>query len=334
MSESRTVTETNAIGSVQRYVRNDFFSRWQEFEARNDDGIDGILLLRKKVIDKTASGDKPQFISHPIRGVIFIQVKGGAGYRKDFKKRPEHIGIQLGKKYIKDHRPRWKALPGPAILVYVDTENKKQNLDAWWTDLNDESSYSSKNENIVLIPKSQRFGPHSKGDMRRLIGPAMQYDELLPIVTLSKEDSSYIHLNQALKDCARTFYRDWSALPLASRTNPALGEVLVTRVGWRHLTRRGRRQERIVQSMQLLGAAKRIIQEVDSIGWLGRMEERQLKNGNIQRRELLGIRAKVRFPFRHESVVQVILERKRTYGQTLLTEQTRFYSVYEARRGE
>jgi hypothetical protein len=334
MSESRTVTETDAIGAVQRYVRHDWFSRWQEFEARNDDGIDGIVMLRKKIIDKTASGDKPNFTSHPIRGILFVQVKGGESYFKEFQKRPDHIGIQLGEKYIREHRPRWNALPGPAILVYVDTVNFKQNLDAWWTDLKDDSSYSTENKQIVLVPKSQRFGPHSKGDMRKLAGPAMQYDEQLRVICLTKEDSSYIHLNQPLKDCARTFYRDWSALSAAERTNPTVGEVLITRVGWRHLTRLGRRQERIVQSMQLLGAAKRIIQEVGSIGWLGRMEERQLKNGNIQRRELLGIRAKVKFPFRHESVVQVILERKRIYGQTLLSEQAWFYSVYEARRGE
>jgi hypothetical protein len=334
MSESRTVTERDAIGVVQRYVEHDWFSRWQEFDARNDDGIDGIVMLRKKAIDRTVPGNKPKFMSHPIRGVLFIQVKGGDGYLKEFQKRPDQIGIQLGEKYIKEHRPRWSALPGPAILVYVDTDNKKQNLDAWWTNLKDESSYSNENKQIVLIPKSQKFGPHSKGDMRTLVGPAMQYDENLPIVTLAKEDSSFIRLDQPLKNCARNFYRNWSALSKAERTNPKVGEVLVTRVGWRHLTRLGRSHERIVQSLQLLGAAKRIIQEVGSIGWLGRMEERQLKNGNIQRRELLGIRAKVKFPFRHESVVQVILERRRIYGQTLLSDQTWFYSVYEARRGQ
>lgn len=335
MNDSRTKTERKAIRAVERYVEDDWWSRWQEFAARNDDGIDGIVLLRKKQLDKknTTFADKPQFKSFPIRGVLFVQVKGGEGYAGESQKRPDHIEINLGEDYIKSHRPRWNALPGPAILVYVDTVNLKQNLDAWWTDLKDESNYPSGNKQIVLVPKSKKFGPHSKGHMRQLLGPATQYDEQLPVISATKEDVSYVHLKQPMKDCARKFYREWSALPAAERSNPELGEVLVTRVGWRHITRKGRRPERIIQSLQLLGVAKRIIREVGNVGWLGRMKETPLKNGTIQRRELLGIRAKVKFPFRHESIIQVILERKRIYGQNLISDQTWFYSVYEARRG-
>lgn len=336
MSRSRTVTEKNALRAVERYVESDWFSRWQEFDAHNDDGVDGIVMLRKKRLDKISkkSPEKPHFTSSPIRGVLFVQVKGGKGYARESMKRPGYIEIQLGEAYIDNHRPRWNALPGPAILVYVDTDNWKQNLDAWWTDLKDDSNFAADNKQIVLVPKSQKFGPHSKGYMRRLIGSEMQYDQQLPIINASKEDSSYVHLKMPLKDCARNFYRAWSALPTVERCNPKLGEVLVTRVGWRHITRQGRRQERIIQSMQLLGVAKRIIKEVGSVGWLGRMEDRQLKNGTTQRRELLGIRAKVRFPFRQESVIQVILERKRIYGRDLISDMTWFYSVYEARRGD
>ncbi|MCA9037404.1 MAG: DUF4365 domain-containing protein, partial [Planctomycetaceae bacterium] len=51
MSESKTVTERDAIRAVERYVEHDWMSRWQEFDARNDDGIDGIVMLRKKQLD-------------------------------------------------------------------------------------------------------------------------------------------------------------------------------------------------------------------------------------------------------------------------------------------
>lgn len=335
MSESKTVTERDAIRAVERYVEHDWLSRWQEFDARNDDGIDGIVMLRKKKLDKqnTKTGGPPHYKSHPIRGVLFVQVKGGESYAGESLKRPDHIEIKLGEEYIRSHRPRWDALPGPAILVYVDTVNLKRNLDAWWTNLKDDANYTTDNKQIVLVSKSNKFGPHSKGHMRELIGPETQYDALLPLINATKEESFYIHLTQPLKDCARTFYRSWAKSPLAERTNPKLGEVLVSRVGWRHITRRGRRPERIIQSLQLLGVAKKIIQEVESVGWLGRMEDRTLENGTTQRRELLGIRARVRFPFRHESIVQVILERKRIYRQNLISEKTWFYSVYEARRG-
>lgn len=336
MSNSRTVTERNAIAAVQRYVESDWFSRWQEFEARNDDGVDGIVFLRKKKLDKkNTKPDKPPcYTSLPIRGVLFVQVKGGEGYAGQSKKRPDHIEINLGEEYINNHRPRWDALPGPAILVYVDTANLKQNLDAWWTDLKDDSTYSDENKQIVLVPKSQRFGPHSKGHMRRLLGPETQYDANLHPLTAVHKDSSYVSVVLPLKACARKFYREWAVLPAAERTHPGLGEILVTRNGWRHITRKGRRHEHIVQSLQLLGIAKRMIKEVEDVGWIGRMEERRLKNGTIQRRELLGIRAKVTFPFRQESVIQVILERKRIYGKILISERTTFYSVYEARRGK
>lgn len=335
MSDSRTATEQDALGTVKRYVEKDWLSRWQEFSARNDDGIDGIVMLRKKRLDKksTKSTDKPKFKSFPIRGVLFVQVKGGESYAHESQKRPDYIEIKLKEDYITSHRPRWSALPGPAILVYVDTVHLKQNLDAWWTDLNDETNYPADNKQIVLVPKSQKFGPHSKGHMRQLIGAATQYDAQLPVIRATKEDSSYVHLNQPLKASARKFYRDWSNLSAVQRSNPALGEVLVTRVGWRHITRTRRRQERIIQSLQLLGIAKRIVKEVGNVGWLGRMEEVLLKNGTTQRRELLGLRARVAFPFRHESVIQVILERKRVYGQNLISDRTWFYSVYEVRRG-
>lgn len=75
-----------------------------------------------------------------------------------------------------------------------------------------------------------------------------------------------------------------------------------------------------------------MIAEVGDIGWLGRMAEKTLKNGSKQTRELLGIRAKVKFPWRSESIVQVILERKRVFTNTGMSERVCFYSVYEARR--
>ena len=141
---------------MERYIETDWMSRWQELDAHNDDGIDGIVMLRKKRLVRLTSrskligqprnaesGSQGSFETLPIHGVVFVQVKGGEGYAGGSKKRPKHIEVKLGEEYIKDHRPRWRALSGPAIFVYVDTVNKKKNLDAWWTDLNSDDSYSN-----------------------------------------------------------------------------------------------------------------------------------------------------------------------------------------------
>lgn len=72
---------------------------------------------------KTTISEHDKYSSLPIRGLVFIQVKGGESYAGSSKKRPDHIEINLTDDYIKKHRPRWNSLQGPAILVYVDTVN-------------------------------------------------------------------------------------------------------------------------------------------------------------------------------------------------------------------
>jgi hypothetical protein len=307
-------TGMNRVGTI---VQGRGGHGWQPYDHINDNGVDGIIIKRKAGID---TGE-----------IIFTQVKcgNGGGYFKKTKNRPRYFGVNVGEDYIKSHRPRWNKLFGPAILIYVDFKTEK----AWWADLKEDSSYTSENKSIILVPKQQRFGEHSFGNFKNLKG-ALHFDPELTKIELGIEDVSYYDFTKTpIKKAAKTFYKKWSLSN--DRTNPVLGQIIVSREGWRHISRKGRKPERIIQSWNLLGAAKRIIQKVDKIYQLRQYKSMRDKLGNYIITDYISLRAHVFFPQRHNSIIQVILIRKRkfSFGDTLLESKIRFLSVYEPMNG-
>lgn len=291
---------------------------WQPYHPNNDNGVDGIIIKRKRTID---TGE-----------IIFVQVKCGTGngYYKATQNRPKHFGVNVGKEYIESHRPKWEILPGPAILVYVDYKTEK----AWWTDLKNNDSFTDTNKSIILIPKSQRFGAHSFGNFNKLKG-YLSVDPLLKEIILSRDDVSYFNIaKKSPKEAAKDFYKKWSLSN--ERTNPALGEIIISREGWRHLSRKGRKSDRILQSWSLLGAAKRILQTITKAYQLRVNEYDQDDNGNYVITDYISLRARVIFPQRVSTIVQVVLFRKRVFNSvdSLTDNQIRFLSVYEAAAGK
>lgn len=245
---SNRVKERIGINHVSTMVETKWESGWQEYSSSNDDAIDGAILLRRGSKAPRDTG-----------GIVFAQVKcGGNGYRQDQVQYPNHIGIALGAPYVAAHRDRWKRVPGPCVLIFVD-ETGGGLPQAWWADLRDDSTYSPSNAGMLLVPRAQRFGPHSKGDFNKLCG-TLPRDREIESLTLHRGDDVKPRLGSAesLRNDAWDFYKRWrgAAGPVE---NPTLGAVLVNRTGWKHLTRRGRRTERIVQSWLLLGAAKAIV---------------------------------------------------------------------------
>lgn len=157
---SRRVKGRIGIGAVARIVEVAWECGWQEYAAQNDDAIDGIILMRR--------GSKEPFDTG---GVVFVQIKcGGDGYRRDQKKHPNHIGVQVGKEYVLKHKKRWVRTPGPAVLIFVDDTIDKHSPPAWWTDLKSKESYSQTNGGLILVPKIQRFAHHTKGAFHKLCG--------------------------------------------------------------------------------------------------------------------------------------------------------------------
>ncbi|WKJ90202.1 DUF4365 domain-containing protein [Methylomonas montana] len=326
MTTSNRVKERIGINAVSRTVEVAWESGWQEYDAANDDAIDGVILLRKGRINPADTG-----------GLVFVQVKcGGNGYRQDQQQYPNHLCIALGAGYIAKHRERWHRVPGPAVLIFVDDTKDKMNPPAWWVDLRDPTSYSPTNAGIILIPKSQRFAHHTKGTFHRLCGTGT-HDRRLESYILTREETVLPRLgkSESLRADAWAFYKAWRD-DLNARENPALGRVLVNRVGWKHITRHGRLPERIVQSWLLLGAAKKLVLCSTDVYNLGHAKRITYEDGNSVTEDYLGLRATVTFPYRHHSVVQVVLKRSRLVAPVhnwQEREKIWFYSVYELRRG-
>lgn len=326
MVSSNRVKERIGINAVSRIVEIAWHSGWQEYDASNDDAIDGVILLRRGHETPTDTG-----------GLVFVQVKcGGDGYRQDQKQYPDHIGVALGREYIETHIPRWRRVAGPVVLIFVDDTIDPMAAPAWWVDLRDSNAYSPTNKGMILIPKSQRFSHHTKGDFLRLCGTGVS-DRSLETFSLQRSDTLVPKLgkNESLRNDAWDFYKAWRS-DQEARTNPLLGEILVNRVGWKHITRPGRLAERIVQSWTLLSAAKKIVACSSNVTRLGRARTITLPDGNSLVEDYLALRAHVRFPYRHSSVVQVVLKRSRLLCPTNPTKEREkiwFYSVFEVRRG-
>src|SRR5690606_11393628 len=140
------------------------------------------------------------------------------------------------------------------------------------------------------------------GKFHSLCGSAPT-DRILPTVTLTRDLELRITLakNESIRNDAWGFYKNWRDNP-HERHNPTLGEILINRVGWKHITRFGRRSERVVQSWMLLGAAKQIVMHVKDIDFLRHAETAELEDGTIRVIDYLGLRANVKFTYRHESV--------------------------------
>ncbi|MDP2816470.1 MAG: DUF4365 domain-containing protein [Rectinemataceae bacterium] len=230
------------------------------------------------------------------------------------------------------HRSRWNLLQGPAIMVYVDFATKK----AWWVDLKANASYCpDENKSIILIPRRQRFGMHTVGELRKMRG-FYDLDRKLDIIELNRDDLILGSFSTPLKKAANEYYRLWATAKLGETKNPSLGNIKVSRVGWRHITRRGRGLENIIQSWNLLGAARRIICE-NAKPYQIRKLDVPLENGDrIILHDYVSLRSRIIFPNRQEAVVQVVIKRRQIIDQTSgdINVDNWFYSVHEPRKGK
>ncbi|MCF0038691.1 DUF4365 domain-containing protein [Dyadobacter fanqingshengii] len=300
---------------VNAIVNDKWKSDFQKIDQENDDSIDAMVLIRKQ---GEVTGE-----------VIYMQIKAGDGYQSNSASRHDHIGINVSKKYIESHRPRWNTLPGAVILVYVSDEKI-----TYWTDLKSESSYSRENRNIILVPKIQKFGEHSKGAFKKM-GNYIKQSNVSSIVEIKNSDLAYLRIDESIIGSGRKYYNEWSKSDAKKRTNPGLGEVNVNRVGWRHMTDAKKGYARIIQGMQLLCVAKKIILGIDKAYQITKPVESDKSEGEYTLSDFISLRAEVIFPHRQKTIVQVILIRKRLISTKdgKIDQRVWLYSVYEPLRG-
>lgn len=327
MSIDKRILDNLGVSTVTSLIETQLMCGWQGYDAKNDNAFDGIIIMKKGIKSAKETG-----------GILFVQIKCGTsgGYKVVRQKDPENIGVHVGEQYIKSHRSRWNAVSSPSILIFVDADGYKIDKPnqyeplMYWVDLKQDNSYCKDNKQLILVPKKNKISLKSKGDFHKLCRSTIAEKDLKTIY-FKNEESLKVNLNNSLKREALTFYELWKKQQCQ---HSKLGKIIISRKGWRHITRPNRATHRVISSWLLLPIAKNIIETVNEYQILNRSKV-LLSDGAVIIKDYIGLNAKISFNYRDNSLVQVVLLRKRIINETEITdEKIWFYSVFEKRRGK
>jgi hypothetical protein len=322
----RTKNEATGMRIVSQYVQEFWECGWQPFDARNDRGIDGLILMRRKNQDLGVK--------------INVQVKCGAKYISSFSKNEIKISID-NEAGLFEHINYWRKQNEPAILVFVNpckpqrdkngniekddngrivwVESRKKS-EVWWVNLKDDSIKPENTKTLIRICRNNVFGEHSKGEFLKLINPLLSNSHL-PKLSLTTESKNLLH-SQNLKRDSREFYKNWKnagdVFCKAFNRN-----IRISKTGWRHIVSARRGKERRTNSLKLLGVAKQMINNIESYYLLN---QKEFFNELEQK---YSIRAVIEDKHMGQQTVQVILLRKLDLKSK--KEKWWFYSVHYRR---
>lgn len=315
---------------------------WQEIGQADDDGIDGLVYLRSKRVNEGRSKDRRSWRHEFTGGLIHVQVKSGASYVACSGK--NYLEIRIPN--LEAKRDLWNKSPLPVALLYVrEASPGKLVSQAWWADLKRTDSYTERGTVIVQLKNRFQSGLECIRPFSRLATGQHRAQGLVEI-DMSKTSTLPSRLNllsKPVKPAAWDFYQAWKT---AGATHPTLGNIIVNRTGWSHITRVKRPLARIIASFELLPTAARIIDTVETWHKLRRgLKARPFPDGSWAEYDYLGVSALVKWPAREASEVIVILKRETILRENLLTKdssaknrieilgaKTWFYSVYEPGR--
>ncbi|THU37968.1 DUF4365 domain-containing protein [Niastella caeni] len=324
----RIKNEATGMRVVAQFIQEFWECGWQPFDARNDKGIDGLILMKKR---NTDLGVK-----------INVQVKCGAKYISSETK--DEIKISIDDEHgLIEHIEYWKKQVEPAILIFVNPakpirdksgnivkddkgrttwKESRLNSKAWWVDLKSDDLRVENSKTLISIPKKNVFGEHSKGAFLKLIRPLMS-NAHLPLIELNTESKRLLN-SIKLKEESHKFYKDWK------NGNTIFCKALdknvrVSRTGWNHILSSNRGAERRINSLKLLGVAKQMIDQVEKDKFFLLNQKENL----FELEQKLGIRARYIDKQLGEQVVQVIILRKLNTRNR--NEKLWFYSVHYRR---
>lgn len=277
---------------VRMYVEEFFNWGFQQIDQENDDGLDGLIIVRDKKGEDTG-------------GRIHCQIKCGNGYNKGVSDGKISIQPYTPKSTLIQHLEMYKRMVEPTILVYVDPGNLDKdgklsfgkNPPCWWIRLD---NYEHDGSSVIKIPRASRFGEHSKGDLFRMVKPLLKNWINFPEVTMDLEDRKLWYSNN-LKADARDLYSKTSSInmQLTSDSIP----VYVTRIGWRHINNKRRSDSRRNNSLKLLSVAFKFIAN----GQHRLIFLREKETSTVQCRELYHA-LRFRLKMNHETLkVQIVL---------------------------
>lgn len=328
----RKKNEATGVRIVAQVTQEFWECGWQPRDARNDRGIDGQILLAKR--------------GNEIGANVNVQAKCGNAYISS--ETESVIRLSLGTEdYLNEHIDHWNNQLEPVVLVFtkvyeevrtadgtpvLDKEGKikvKENRyhpKSWWVDLRDNSAYPEGTRTIIEISKKNTFGHHSKKDFLNLVWK-YKSDWLATKVELTEESKRLVHSNNLARD-ARAFYKKWQG-EKNTRFNPLSQEVIISRFGWKHITRKKRGNIRRNFSFKYLGAAKQIINEAKAFQILGSKKIEDDDGINFKQINYIGVLGSVKDTGVESKAVQVILLQEIKYQGLNITNRIWFYSIHE-----
>lgn len=229
--------------------------------------------------------------------LIGVQIKAGRSYLTT-KKETDHLSKRLppDRRFVRirtNHLEYFKTCAFPVVVAFYD-ENSRN---TFWGSVAMDASTALPVPNIFdqfSARKIARVADHWHQDYPKHADPRA------PGVTIA-----------VAKSAVQRFYRQLRTTGVHS---PAYGNVEFTLRGWRHMTRQHKERDKVVRSLDLLGAAVKILSEEPSIHLC-----RKADNGHRLYRQT----ARVTHPHRADAIVSVICEKiddARPY---------QFLSVYE-----
>lgn len=300
---------------------------WQPFEQRNDNGIDGKIILKRKGED--------------IGICVNVQSKCGRGYISSETDEVIRLKFPSEDNLIK-HKDYWGKQLEPAVLVYTNPTKKKKTKDgnwievpeiykpnSWWVNLKDLSAYPEDTTTIVEIPKKNRFAAHTKSAFMNLVLNQKSAWAGTPIA-LNDRSQALLKTGNLDRD-SKSFYREWSNVgPIFCP--PINCEITISRVGWRHITSKSRGLLRGTFSKRYLGAAKQLIEKCEAFSILKRKPIQNKDKALIGETRFIGILGSVNSNLDKTRLIQVILLQKIIFSPVGNETKTWFYSVHERKK--
>ncbi|MGJ5719921.1 DUF4365 domain-containing protein [Morganella sp. B601] len=312
------------VAWVQWIVEGLWGAGLEVLSAHNDDGIDVILLLKFRKYKQTANstGD-----------IIFAQIKTGYVSQVPSK----DYNLNLGKKHIELHMNRWRAYPGPVIMINVIPPRlTKGDPVAYWTNLRSEKNKLS--DGSIYFEIKDKFDATAKVNIYNL---CWQWARLRSLPRLAAnmptslviDETAFAKITpyaESLYLIAKQYYKNLMKESKSS-TNPF--QVVFTRRGWEHITRRSRPGETKVQSLILLPVAMRILLKTTKSESKKITLTDERRDGQTRKRWYESRTCNVTFYARDAAVVRVIIERTQLFYKGKLRQDVSvFYSVHEVAR--
>ena len=261
-SRAHNVKESLTGLRVAKMCFQEFFGwSYQDISAENDDGLDGLVMVRDKNGNDTG-------------GRIYVQVKSGPSYVHVCKDGTLSINAYAKDSYVK-HQKTYDSMTAPVVLIFVNAHKTIAGKDvvnlyrpsAWWLKLNGYRNLDGKC--VYRIDPRNTFGEHSIRDFKKLVGENNRQWQDYGKYCMSTEDKRLWRCCGDLRGSAKQAYQEWKdSNPTVNWCSIKSGErhiknvpLIVSNMGWHHINKGSRGAGLIQTSLRLLSVVRNILSE-------------------------------------------------------------------------